>query len=639
MDWLVVVPVALALALVAWLPGLMVLRVVGVRGLLGWAVAPAVTASVTTLGATVLAATGVRWNVWTLTATTALLCAVALAAVRWVRSRHGTGRAMPSDQPPLCQTEILAVLVAAALTLTVAVPALRSPEALVQSPDVVFHLNRIRLYSDTGTMSVTYPAFYPSAFHAWVATTMSVPQPFATFATLPSTNVATLVIAALMWPLGCVALTRVLLGPARLATVAAALASTAFVAFPTILLGWGVLLPNLMGTGLTPAVLALLVRAVQTRSATLGAGVLLAVPGLFFVQPNAIVALAVLFLAWVVTVRTQAAARGRLSGRRVAVELGALVTVSAVTAVVLPQVSALLASTSSYVWEDKVSVPQALTEVMAGHLQVTRPLWGVVVLVVLGVAWVTTRDRRGLPALAMWLAAVVLYTIAATVESSWASLVTGFWYNDKVRLAALAVVPAVVLTVAGTLMLRQIVARLWPRAWADSGSAMRPAAFATVVLVGAATVALNAPLQHQIIENYFYPLEENKQILTMEGRRDLSTLARVVPAGEAVIARPENGTPLMYALYGTDTLYRSIPIPASGDGLLLGTRFADLASDPEVCAALHRHRVRWAIESPHVYWLDKPERSSGLMQLSTVPGVERVQSVGAYTLYRITGCV
>jgi hypothetical protein len=63
-----------------------------------------------------------------------------------------------------------------------------------------------------------------------------------------------------------------------------------------------------------------------------------------------------------------------------------------------------------------------------------------------------------------------------------------------------------------------------------------------------------------------------------------------------------------------------------------------MANRPDVCAAMARHDIRWAIDSTHVYWLDRPERSSGLTDLANVDGVEPVRTDGDYTLYRVTGC-
>ena len=92
-------------------------------------------------------------------------------------------------------------------------------------------------------------------------------------------------------------------------------------------------------------------------------------------------------------------------------------------------------------------------------------------------------------------------------------------------------------------------------------------------------------------------------------------IAALIPEGEGVVGRPENGSPLMFALFGTNTLYRSIPIPTTGDEIVIGTGFNDMVNRPDVCAALARHDIRWAIDSSHVYWLDRPERSSGLTDL------------------------
>ena len=41
---------------------------------------------------------------------------------------------------------------------------------------------------------------------------------------------------------------------------------------------------------------------------------------------------------------------------------------------------------------------------------------------------------------------------------------------------------------------------------------------------------------------------------------------------------------------------------------------------PEVYEALARHHLWWAIDSTHVCWLDRPERSSGLFDIAKVEG-------------------
>ena len=72
----------------------------------------------------------------------------------------------------------------------------------MDSPAAVYHLTRIRLFLDTGNLSIFHPTFYPNGFHAWIATGLqSGAAPV-----LPGTNVATVILAAVVWPVGLVTL-------------------------------------------------------------------------------------------------------------------------------------------------------------------------------------------------------------------------------------------------------------------------------------------------------------------------------------------------------------------------------------------------------------------------------------------------
>jgi hypothetical protein len=296
-------------------------------------------------------------------------------------------------------------------------------------------------------------------------------------------------------------------------------------------------------------------------------------------------------------------------------------------------VSARLASTQSYEWTGHVSMWTALVEVVGGRLQIPVVLWGLMVLIALGIGWIVLRARAAIPVVAMWVAAVALYVMAASSTASWTAIITGYWYNDKVRLASLAAVPGVVLVAAAAPALRALLLRV-------PGVRPRPlvASVVALALLPLLTVVWNGPTRGTMLSGFFRPTEARRVILSFEAQDALRQLAADIPAGQGVVGRPENGTPLMYALFGTHTLYRSLPIPTTGDEIVIGTGLNDLEHRPDVCAALARHDIRWAIGSPHVYWLDKPERSSGLANLAANHGVKAVRKVGDYTLYRITGC-
>jgi hypothetical protein len=634
-TWVAAVPAFVVLTVVLFVPGWLVVRALGSRGLEALAVSPAVSAGVIAIATTVAQRVGLRWGLVPFVVVTLLASGVAWVLGRLVARRTVDRPTVPAVDP---RRRLLgrprpdvvgAVAIGLLIALVTMLPAIGRPDELVDSPDAVYHLNRIALFLDTGNLSIANPTFYPNGFHAWIATGL-LPG---LAGVLPGTNIATIVLAALVWPLGCVTLVRHALGTSRLITYAGGLASAAFVSFPTILLGWGVLWPNLMATALTPGVLALMLQAARSRRVGQWLGFIAALPGLALVQPNALVALVVFALVWFGAARVRAGLLDHLAWWRVARDLVVVAGVVVVGLVVAPVVSARLASTQSYEWKDKVGLWTALVEVVGGRLQIPVVLWGLLALLVLGIAWIVLRARAALPVVAMWVTCVVLYVSAASSTWSWTALVTGYWYNDKVRLASLAAVPGVVLVAAAAPTLRAALSRVPPL----RARPLVAAALALAVLP-LATVVLDARTRHDFLTSFFHPDEARKVILSFAAQASLRDLATSIPAGQGVVGRPENGTPLMFALFGTNTLYRSIPIPTTGDEVVIGTGFNDLAHRPDVCAALARHDVRWAIGSPHVYWLDVPERSSGLSDLGAVEGVTEVRTVGDYTLYRITGC-
>ncbi|GAA2036111.1 hypothetical protein GCM10009740_29050 [Terrabacter terrae] len=627
--WQDTIPTFVVLTVVLFLPGWLVVRALGARGLEALAVSPAVSTGLIAAFATVAQRLGVRWGLLPLVVATLLAVVVAWLARRLFGRHdadlHPARRLLGRPRPDA----VAAIAIGAVLALATILPAMGRPDELVDSPDAVYHLGRIKTFLETGNFSIANPTFYPNGFHSWVATGL-LPG---TAGVLPGTNIATIVLAAVAWPVGCVALVRHALGTSRLVTYAAGLASAAFIAFPTTLLGWGVLWPNLMATALTPGALALMLQAARSGRVGQWLAFAAAMPGLALIQPNALVALVAFALVWFVTARLRAGLLHHITWPKVARDLAVVAVLVAAGLVAAPAVSAQLASTQSYQWKDKVSIWTALVEVVGGRVLIFDVLWGLLVLLALGIGWIVLRARAALPVVAMWLACVALYVLAAWSTMSWTALVTGYWYNDKVRLASLAAVPGVVLVAASAPAVRELLSRV-------PALGRRPVVPAVVgaLVIPALTLGLNGGTRDDMLTGFFRPNQPQKVILSKTEQASLGRLAALIPAGQGVVGRPENGSPLMWPLFGTNTLYRSIPIPTTGDQIVIGTGFNDMAHRPDVCEALARNNVRWAIDSPHVYWLDKPERSSGLKDLGKVGGVVAVRTDGEYTLYRIIGC-
>ena len=535
-QWVETVPTFGVLMLVLFLPGWLVVRAFGTRGLEALAVSPAVSTGLVAGFATLAPRLGVRWGLLPLVVVTAGTVAVAWLGMRRFGhhdadlrpARRLLGRPRPDA--------VIAVAIGIVLALATILPAIGRPDELVDSPDAVFHLSRIKTFLASGDFSIGNLTFYPNGFHSWVATGLLPGWADV----LPGTNVATVVLAAVVWPIGCVALVRHALGTSRLVTYAGGFASAAFISFPTILLGWGVLWPNLMATALTPGALALMLQAARSGRVAQWLGFAAAMVGLALIQPNALVALVLFALVWFVTARVRAGLLRHASWWTVARDLAIVVVVGAAALVAAPAVSTLLASTQSYEWKDRVSVWTALVEVVGGRLQISQVLWGLAVLIALGIGWIVLRARAALPVVAMWMACVALYVLAASSTSSWTSLVTGYWYNDKVRLASLAAVPGVVLVAASAPAARALLRKV-------PGLGARPVvvALVSVLVIPLLTLGLDGGTRNRLVVGFFRPSEPRKVILSFEAQDSLRRLAALVPAGQGVVGRPENGSPLM----------------------------------------------------------------------------------------------
>ena len=235
-------PAVVLLAVYAVLGGSLA-WVIGLRGL--WAVAAAPAFATTVIGgASVVAGwLGLGWSILP----SLVLAVVIGAGVLLVRRRTTTRPVAPRSFSPwwTVLALVLAAIVIGGQTLSV----IGAPTAISQTFDNVFHLNAIRYILDTGAASplelgqMTSPnggvPFYPSVWHATAAIVVQLSG-----ASIPAVvNAQTLVIAAVLWPLGAVLLSRVLAGATAAVTVSAALVSASVPMFPLLPMDYGVLYP------------------------------------------------------------------------------------------------------------------------------------------------------------------------------------------------------------------------------------------------------------------------------------------------------------------------------------------------------------------------------------------------------------
>ena len=345
----------------------------------------------------------------------------------------------------------------------------RLPGELVDSPDAVFHLNRLRLYLDSGNGSSLLVG-YPSGFHDLAAVVYQVTgTPLDVLV-----NLTALSAAVLVWPVSLLCLAWAVFRGNRAAIVGTGAAAAIAVVFPSVLLGWGVLWPNLLGQAALPGVLTLSVLLVRERAdagwtgcayltpetVALAAGL----PGLGLAHPNAVVALIPLRPG-----RRSHRLRGASGHRARPRPCGGAARHQPRPAAAGrlrsgPHLAAARHRRGLHLGSPTSQSPRRWCASSAALNRTGPP--GRCAAHGPGAAAVWRR-RLSQWLVTAYLACMALYLLAATTTGPVTALLTGFWYSDRVRIAALAVVPGALLAGAGFAVVVKAL-RTWGRRWSGA---------------------------------------------------------------------------------------------------------------------------------------------------------------------------
>ncbi|MBD7957226.1 hypothetical protein H9651_06220 [Microbacterium sp. Sa4CUA7] len=645
MSYVAFVPAVVVCALVLAVPGLVLGVALRLRGL--WLAAAAAPLGLTALAAAAIAAPalGIPWGplpVLAVTALAAVVIAVFVAVVPATRQARTGGR---SDWWPV----VVAVLIGGALVAFQLVRVTGSPEAFSQSYDNVFHLNAVRWVIDTESASpftlgrMTSPegalGFYPSAWHGLTALVVEL-----TGVSIPvAINAVSFVAACAIWPLGAVLLTRTLFGSRPVLTVAAGVFAAAFPTFPLLLLNYGVLYPMFLSYAVLPVAVAGLVRLVGVVRPRDGLGrwaallVLVGVvPGMSVAHPGGLVSL-LAFSVPVVVVAAVQAFRSGLGRARAWLLSGALAVYAVLGFIALGIVRP---PADQIYWPIAESIGQAVGEVLTASVYFMPVATVVAVFSVVGiVAAVRRRDALAWTALGLWLMAGVLYVIVAASTSELLRLmITGPWYNNIPRLAALyplATLPLAALGVQST----------WDaakRAWERRREPLPRPAVAAVAVVAAAALAVGT--QGSAIRDAMdqaksvYAISDESWMLTPDEIEMFRVVADTVPEDELVAGSPWTGAGLAYAFAGRPVLMPHLLMDVDPDMRLFLEGFDSAAADDPACEAAERLDVRWILDFGDQQINNQQEVYEGLDALDESENVELVERIGDTALYRVVGC-
>ena len=179
-----------------------------------------------------------------------------------------------------------------------------------------------------------------------------------------------------------------------------------------------------------------------------------------------------------------------------------------------------------------------------------------------------------------------------------------------------------------------ILRRKVPALGAGPASAVTAAVVVALVLVGVQFSNLTQQMQRGQSD---YVMDAQSKLLTPDELTLLNEVDAIVPPNVKVVGSPWTGTSLVYAFANRIPLLARPGVKEWGIKPIT-QHLQDAATDPAVCAAVIKHNVGFVLDfgdkevhgEHHVY--------AGLTDLAHNPSVEKVTSVGAASLWRITAC-
>ncbi|MFH5878080.1 DUF6541 family protein [Arthrobacter sp. NA-172] len=651
--WWSVLPQLVGAALLLLAPGLLVALGLRYRGFDALGISPALSVGVIAIASTASPFVNVRFNLIPVAAVAVVLGVVAFFVSR---SRRGTEK---TPRPGLWRRSVPFVSAGLAMVVIGArvMQAVGAPEHFSQTYDAVFHLNSVKYALDTGNASsltignMTGGGFYPAGWNAvatLVASTFALDVPSAV-------NITSIVIAAVFWPLSCLLMARWAIGRSAAVALTTGVACASLGAFPLLMMDFGVLYPNLLSISILPGSIALAV-AISRVSPTWLPRDLPAILALLLSLSGLVVAHPTTFMAWLtwtapmVGVLAWKAFKLRRSGllrvrrARLIARLIAYCVVFIVLWVVLRPPS------DASFWGPYHTAPQALGEALVFSPLDLPTAWLVAPVALLGV-WTCFRRPRYRWIAAVFLIFTVLFVVVSGLPiSRMRSLLTGVWYNDSYRIAALLPVVAVLLAAIGVEWIchNPHVSRWFQRLFRSgrvlgagrSGLGIALQGCVGVVLIAMAVFLGQLGGVNKEVEQAAskYALSVNSPLVSSDELAIIQRLHNVVPQDAVLIGNPYTGASLSYALGDRKSAQLHILSYVSPDLQEIYDHLGTISKDPDVCRAVRSQHTYYVLDFGLLEVHGGNHTPAGLTHLDQNPGVQLLDSQGDAKVYKIAAC-
>lgn len=664
LTWLPAVPALLAAFAIVFVPGALIGWGLRLRGIAFYALAPLFTTTVVAVGPVLYQLFGIGWDKVGFIIVSLVSAAVSAVVGRltghsWsdFRGRYG-GR---------LRADVVGLGLGGAVAAIQFMRVFGQPQHISQTADNIFHLNAIRYIVETDSASsfqlgeMTGIPFYPAAWHTLGALIVE----FAGASVPVAVSSLCIVTAAAVWPAAILLLARQVCPRSPRVGILAGLVAASFPAQPILLAMWGVLYPNLYSIALLPLALVLLVRTLGFSSDRKGkfeglpfACFIAGAPGLALAHPGAVMAL--IAMAWPLVIlahrrmaRTFLAAMPENRSRAVVVVvlvLGAAATI-AVWGGLRPEAAASIGPPVQ-------SLAQAMGQIFLG-----APMGGAIGFFIAAgfiaglVLVARSRQRHWLLAL-FAVTAFLFISVSSFDRVPYREYITGVWYNDAFRVAALLPVVMAPIVLVGFDWFLVRTSRLLGTALGSRQSEGRLAGLAAFAYrLGPDRMSLQSAVLIVFVLLFAgesqlgnmrravweaqngYHRTDQAELLNTNEERLLRRVASHVPEGSVIAANPWTGASLVYAYAGRRTPELHTLSTVNDDIRTVDARLREARKDPKVCEAVDRLHVEYVLDfGTREFRNFKHDAYRGLLGLDSAGVAHVIDQEGGARLLKLDVC-
>lgn len=578
------------------------------------------------------------------------------------------------------------VLFAAILTFFYYVQTLDGAWSFAQDSDNSWHLALIRSFSQSGNMSMldatlyhdleglglttlvpVSGSFYPAAWHILAALdtiTLQVPVSLAA-------NAVNCLFLILVFPSSMFLFLRALFEKhSWLLVCLGSVICLGFVAFP-----WGMLLsvsgplfPNFAGFSLVPLCctffLGLCKGGSRGRVAMLVVLLVFGLAASTVLHPNAAFATALIlipFCAYQIILRIMNSGL-RPSAKPWFAAAGCLAFLAGVAVIwYLLYTMPFLQSTVHYNWMSYASIRQELVNIITLGFRVPAAQLSLAVLVLVGVLY-TLYERRYLWLTVSYAVICAFCFVGATTDGALKSFLTGFWYTDPYRLAAMAALVGIPLATLGLYVLLRIVKKIAMGIAAPGKDGNLTSILSVALVLGFVAVnyypSYTLPGRGEVVTafgdyetcNILANLQDRDNLYDQEEAAFVEKVKDVVDPAYCIYNNADDGSPFAYALEDLNLCYRRSAAQLldggeSAQSELLRNHIDDLAYDDEVQEAIEGANIKYILvldlggeitDERCFYGYYTPSKWMGINNIDDeTPGLKTLLAEGDMRLYEI----